>query len=88
MTVGSLEHGSHLMIYREQGSQSATASSTRSAGLPTIEAAAVTLLRELTSKTGLGHETALKISQGARRMINFGFVRATDICALNLQRKT
>jgi DNA repair protein RadA len=62
-----------------KGLGSATASRMRSAGLTTIESLAVTPLRELISKTGLGHETALKISREARRIMNFGFVRATEI---------
>jgi len=62
-----------------KGVGSTTASKMRSAGLTTIESLAVTPLREFRSKTGLGHETALKISQEARRMMNFGFVRATEI---------
>ena len=62
-----------------KGLGSATASRMRSAGLTTIESLAVTPLRELISKTGLSQETALKISQEARRIMNFGFVRATEI---------
>jgi DNA repair protein RadA len=62
-----------------KGVGSTTASKMRSAGLTTIESLAVTPLREFRSKTGLGQETALKISQEARRMMNFGFVRATEI---------
>jgi len=64
-----------------KGVGSATASKLKSAGFTTIEALAVTPLRELTSKTGLGEETASKVCEEARRLLNFGFIRATEIWA-------
>jgi len=62
-----------------KGVGSATASKLKSAGYTTVEALAVTPTRELTSKTGLGEETALKVCEEARRLMNFGFIRATEI---------
>jgi len=62
-----------------EGVGSATASKLRSAGLTTLEALAVTPLREIMSKTGLGYASALKISEEARKIMNFGFIKATDI---------
>lgn len=61
------------------GIGSVTASKLRSAGLTTLEALAVTPLREIMSKTGLGYASALKISQEARGLMNFGFIKATEI---------
>ena len=66
-------------LEKMKGVGSTTASKMRSAGLTTIESLAVTPLREIISKTGLGQETALKISREARSMMNFGFVRATEV---------
>jgi len=57
----------------------ATASKLRSAGLSTVEALSVTPLREIMSKTGLGYETAFKISEEARKLMNFDFIKATEI---------
>jgi len=61
------------------GVGSATASKLRSAGLTTLEALAVTPLREIMSKTGLGYETAFKITEEARKIMNFDFIKATEI---------
>jgi len=57
----------------------ATASKLRSAGFTTVEALAVTPVREIVSKTGLGYDTALKICEEARKLMNFGFIRANEV---------
>ncbi len=62
-----------------KGIGSVTASKLRSAGLTTLEAIAVTPVREIMNKTGLSYETALKISREARRFMKVDFVRAKDI---------
>lgn len=62
-----------------KGVGSTIAAKLRSAGFTTIEALSVTPLREIISKTGLGKETALKISEESRRLMNFGFIRGTEI---------
>jgi DNA repair protein RadA len=56
-----------------------TASKLKSAGLTTVEAVAVTPVREIMQKTGLGHETALKICEEARRLMKYGFVKAAEL---------
>jgi len=61
------------------GVGSATASKLRSAGLTTPEALAVTPLREIMSKTGLGYASAFKISEEARRLMNYDFIKATEV---------
>jgi len=62
-----------------EGVGSATASKLRSAGLTTPEALAVTPLREIMSKTGLGYASAFKISEEARRLMNFDFIKAIEV---------
>lgn len=36
-------------------------------------------MREIRKRTGLGEETTLKICKEARRMMNFGFIKATEL---------
>jgi len=62
-----------------KGVGSSTSSKLRSAGFTTVEALAVTPIREIMGKTGIGEETALKICEEARRLMNFDFVRATEL---------
>jgi len=57
----------------------ATAAKLRSAGLTTLEALAVTPLREIITKTGLGYASALKICEEARKTMDVDFIRATEI---------
>jgi DNA repair protein RadA len=56
-----------------------TASRLRSAGYITIEALAVTPASEIAEKTGLGKETVNKICEEARKLMNYGFVKATEL---------
>jgi DNA repair protein RadA len=58
---------------------SSTASKLRSAGFTTVEAIAVTPVREIMEKTGLGHDTAFKICEEARKLMNYGFVKASEL---------
>ncbi|MFQ6094832.1 MAG: DNA repair and recombination protein RadA [Candidatus Bathyarchaeia archaeon] len=62
-----------------KGIGSVTASRLRSAGLTTLEAVAVTPVREIMNKAGLGYESARKIGLEARRLMKFDFVRATEV---------
>jgi len=62
-----------------KGVGSSTASKLRAAGFTTIEALSVTPVREIMSKAGLGEETAFKTCEEARRLMNFGFVKAADL---------
>lgn len=61
------------------GVGSATASKLRNAGFSTVEAIAVTPIRELSEKAGLGYNTALSISSAARRLANIDFKTAKEI---------
>lgn len=61
------------------GVGSTTASKLRNAGFTTIEAVAVTPVRELTEKTGIGYNTALSIASAARKMVTVEFVSAREV---------
>jgi len=62
-----------------KGVGDATASKLRSAGFTTIEAVAVTPLREIMFKTGLGYENVLKITQEARKLAHIDFTTAKEL---------
>ncbi len=62
-----------------KGVGSATASKLRNAGFTTPEAVAVTPIRELMSKTGIGFEMALKVNQYARKMVSIDFTTAAEL---------
>ena len=62
-----------------KGVGSSTSSKLRTAGFTTVQTLAVTPIREIMGKTGIGKETALKICEEARRLMNFDFVRATEV---------
>jgi DNA repair protein RadA len=56
-----------------------TAKKLREAGLTTIEAIAVTPIRELMVKTGLSDKTAFNVSQKARKIVSIDFVTAKEV---------
>jgi DNA repair protein RadA len=62
-----------------KGVGSSTASKLRAASFTTIEALAVTPVREIMSKSGLGEETTFKICEESRKLMNFGFVKAAEL---------
>jgi len=57
----------------------ATAERLRRAGFTTLESIAVTPLRELMAKAGLGYETVVKISKMARSYIGLEFTTAKEV---------
>lgn len=57
----------------------ATADKLRQAGFTTIEAVAVTPVRELKDKAGIGHDTAVKVCRQARKLVSMDFVSAKDV---------
>lgn len=61
------------------GVGSTTASKLRNAGFTTIEAIAVTPVKELSEKTGIGYNTVLNITAAARKMVSVNFVTAKDL---------
>ena len=66
-------------LERIKGVGASTASRLRSAGYTTIEALAVTPASEIIEKTGLGKETVNKICEEARKLMNYGFIKATEL---------
>lgn len=58
---------------------SSTLSRLRAAGFITVEALAVTPVKEIVAKTGLAEETAFKVCDEARKLMNFGFVKAVEL---------
>lgn len=66
-------------LERIKGVGSATASKLRAAGFTTVEALAVTPVREIMSRSGLGEEAAFKMCEEARRLMNIGFVKAAEL---------
>jgi len=62
-----------------KGVGDATASKLRRAGFTTLEAVAVTPLREIMFKTGLGYENILKITQEARKLVHIDFTTAKEL---------
>jgi len=61
------------------GVGSTTASKLRNAGFITIEAIAVTPVRELSERTGLGYNTALSVCAAARKLVSVDFVSAKEV---------
>jgi len=57
----------------------ATAERLRRAGFTTLEAVAVTPIRELIAKCGLGYDTAVKLSEVARNRIGLNFKTAREV---------
>ena len=56
-----------------------TASKLRAAGFTTVETLAVTPVREIMSKAGLGEEKTFEICEESRKLMNYGFVKAADL---------
>jgi len=61
------------------GIGTSTEAKLKSAGFTNIEAIAVTPLRELIEKTGIGEKTAEKISTAARELLGLDFVTAMEL---------
>ena len=62
-----------------EGVSSTTMAKLRKAGLSTYEAIAVTPSREIEELTGMGADTAQKVSQLARVKVDLGFIPATQV---------
>jgi len=62
-----------------KGVGKATADKLREAGFTTVEAVAVTPVRELEDRAGIGPETAVKVSEEARKLVSIDFVSAREI---------
>jgi DNA repair protein RadA len=62
-----------------EGVSSTTMAKLRKAGLSTYEAIAVTPSREIEELTGMGADTAQKVSQLARVKVDLGFIPATPV---------
>ena len=59
-----------------KGVGTATATKLKEAGFGTVEALAVTPIRELVENSGIGEETALQMQQRAREMLGLDFMTA------------
>jgi DNA repair protein RadA len=57
----------------------ATASKLRQIGITTIEALAVTPVREITDKTDIGFEKALQIIQEAKKLVRVDWMTAKEL---------
>ena len=55
------------------------ASKLRSAGLTNMETVVVTPPKEIAEKTGIGFNTVLKIVASARKLLNIGFISASEL---------
>jgi DNA repair protein RadA len=62
-----------------EGVGDATAKRLRDAGIGSVETLAVTPLRELMQRAGLGEQTALKLSGMARDLVGSGFISALEL---------
>lgn len=58
---------------------SSTISKLRAAGFTTVEALAVTPVREVIARAGVSEDTAFKVCDEARKLMNYGFVKATEL---------
>jgi DNA repair protein RadA len=69
---------------------SSTLAKLRAAGITTIEALSVTPVKELIDRLKLQEETAYKLIEQARKIMNYGFVKATELLERrkNVQRCT
>ncbi len=61
------------------GVSSTTLSKLRAAGITTIEALSVTPVKELIERVKLQEETAYRVIEEARKIMNYGFVKATEL---------
>jgi DNA repair protein RadA len=62
-----------------KGVGAATATKLKEAGFGTVEALAVTPIRELVEGSGIGEETALQMQQRAREMLGLDFMTAFEL---------
>jgi len=62
-----------------RGVGAATAEKLRRAGFTTVEAVAVTPVRELVEKAGIGYETAVRVCEAARKMLSVDFMSAREL---------
>jgi len=62
-----------------KGVGTATATKLKEAGFGTVEALAVTPIRELVENSGIGEETALQMQQRAREMLGLDFMTAFEL---------
>ena len=62
-----------------KGVASTTINKLQKAGYTTVKAVAVTPARELVERTGMGLDTALKVSKLARERVDLGYVPALEI---------
>jgi len=66
-------------LERIKSVSSSTVSKLRAAGFTTIEAFAVTPVREIMAKGGVSEDTAFKVCEEARKLMNYGFVKAAEL---------
>jgi DNA repair protein RadA len=66
-------------LERIKSVSSSTVSKLRAAGFTTIEAFAVTPVREIMAKSGVSEDTAFKVCEEARKLMNYGFVKAAEL---------
>jgi DNA repair protein RadA len=66
-------------LERIKSVSSSTVSKLRAAGFTTIEAFAVTPVREIMAKSGVSEDTAFKVCGEARKLMNYGFVKAAEL---------
>ena len=64
---------------RLEGVSPSTLSKLRAAGITTIEALSVTPLKELIEGVKLQEETAYRVVEEARKLMNYGFVKAAEL---------
>ena len=56
-----------------------TLSKIRAAGFTTIEALSVTPIKEIVARSGVNDDTAFKVCEEARKLMNYGFLRALEL---------
>lgn len=66
-------------LERIKSVSSSTISKLRAAGFTTIEAFAVTPVKEIMAKSGVKEDTAFKVCEEARKLLNYGFVKAAEL---------
>jgi len=69
-----------------KGVGQATAKKLRKAGYTSVEALAVTPIKELQNKTSLEYKTAKKIVDGARELVGIRFVTAKELWEMHKGR--
>ena len=62
-----------------KGVGAATATKLKEAGFTTVEALAVTPIRELVENAGVGEDTAVQMQQRAREMLGLDFMTAMEL---------